>query len=758
MSTREPVAEHGKRLRAEVSEERWRRIVDEADERAAVMDTVTAHREAAGLSWRESVATAAPEVPWPTFVYWRRHYKQRTGPTWERLLDGRVPPDTSIPEDVELAACLLRQLDPDIGVAAARKHLVRRFGEHKGHVSDTWLKRVWHDAGLNRPAGATGGKRHAGMEVEQFHGGAGLALLGAAEAELGTTRKLAEAMLAAGKRNAEAQGSADAVDDTENRDERGRFTADYNKRRRADTAPGEADARWGTDASKAARRDLTKLRTVRSKPAALTGQLLAMGATPLLTERRGFDGLDGPAGEWLGVWGGTAWMPTTLDKRLAELSLLDVGDDAWRSHTASWSKLTERWRAEDQPSWIRSVVYVDGTADPYWTRMFAASGKVSRVGRVMPCLTRIAIHSGRGVPLLVETHAGAASLKKRLLPMLERLDRAVGPTADVDRLTLVDSELGTAGSVWAMHAQTGMLFVTVLKGATLDGAAISGEGPWQDFRERDQVRNVEVLLKGKGAPAEGFRIRGVQMHRADGRRPQSTVFATNAHGDDLSPVEVASWYRHRWPRQEQHCATGRNGGGLNRSHGYGGEYVTYVALQDKQARAERSVAHAAHRRELAEQTRDELAGALAEAPARTRKQVLTLADRALAARDKEHRKREKTRTRVDTLPGEIYVRDTRRDSIMTCLKLNVLSLLEFVMQEYFGGVAMTWRTFIEQFVALPVEVRSNKRRCVYAIKANRRQPERMAQLRRAVEEINGREIRRGKQLLVFELCEDPETG
>ena len=394
----------------------------------------------------------------------------------------------------------------------------------------------------------------------------------------------------------------------------------------------------------------------------------------------------------------------------------------------------------------------------YAPRMFAASGKVSRVGRVMPCLTRIAIHSGEGVPLLVETHAGAASLKKRLLPMLEQLDRAVGPGADVGRLTLVDSELGTAGAIWAMHEQTEMLFVTVLKGAVFKGAQISDHGTWQPFRERDKVRDVEVHLRGKNAPDEGIRIRGVQMHRGDGRRPQTTLFATNASTEDLPPPEVASWYLGRWPKQEQLFATGRNGGGLNRSHGYGGEYVTHVALEDKRGRAERSVQYATRRHERAEQTRDDLAQALVDIPAKARKQALTLAERAVADRDRDQQRREQTKARVDTLPCDIYVRDTGRDSVMTCLKLNVLSLLEFVMQEYFGGVAMHWRTFIEQFVGLPVEVRSNKRRCVYVIETNRRQPERMAQLRRAVEEINRRKIRRGKQLLVFELDDDPAPG
>ena len=39
----------------------------------------------------------------------------------------------------------------------------------------------------------------------------------------------------------------------------------------------------------------------------------------------------------------------------------------------------------------------------------------------MPCLTRLAMMGGPGVPLAVETHAGAVPLTKTLLPFLDRM-------------------------------------------------------------------------------------------------------------------------------------------------------------------------------------------------------------------------------------------------------------------------------------------------------------------------------------------------
>ena len=79
------------------------------------------------------------------------------------------------------------------------------------------------------------------------------------------------------------------------------------------------------------------------------------------------NGLDGPAGEWLGVLGGHEYMPATLDKCLAELGLLDLGNAMWLRHAWQWSRVTNSWSAPG-PGWLQSVLYVDATADPHRAR------------------------------------------------------------------------------------------------------------------------------------------------------------------------------------------------------------------------------------------------------------------------------------------------------------------------------------------------------------------------------------------------------
>jgi hypothetical protein len=203
------------------------------------------------------------------------------------------------------------------------------------------------------------------------------------------------------------------------------LTKAYNEWQRQGVAAGTSDSRWRGDEAKAARRDLSQLATLKSRPEALASKMLCMGAMPLVTERRGFVGLEGPAGGWLEAAGIYPYMPRTLDKELAELGLLGVGDALWEAHACQWVEHARRWAADgpswlrtharrwaaDGPSWLRTAVYVDASLDPYWTRHFALSGKVSRVGRVMPALDRVALTSGPGVALVVETHAGTVSLK-----------------------------------------------------------------------------------------------------------------------------------------------------------------------------------------------------------------------------------------------------------------------------------------------------------------------------------------------------------
>ncbi len=750
----QPLTSIAQLLRQNTNEQRWQTLVHDANRRADVLNKVKEHHKDTGLSLRQCLPKVAPEIKWPTYVTWKRKHRSRNGPDWERLLDERLPPPPPpISSEIKQAACLLRRANRSINPDEARKLLSAQFGQN-GDISDASLRRIWAAADLTWEAPKDRAGQQPGEQVIHYNGGGGLVLIGAAETELNPTAELAKAVLEAGKEQAKTQGAVEvAKEQPGQRNRRGQFSSEYNQLWRNATPPGEPDGRLDSDEVKRTRRVLSVLPTLAHQEKTLASRLLCMGLVPLLTERRGFVGLEGPAGQWLEVLGSQAYMPRTLDKTLAELGLLGVDEALWQKHAKQWHEQSQKW-SKGGPDWLRWAVYVDATHDPYWTRHFAKSGKVSRVGRIMPCLTRVAITSGPGGPLVVETHAGTVSLTKRLVPLLLQLEQWVGK-GTAERMTIIDSEMATSALLWTLEQELKLLFVSVLKGKVLSSAVQKDHGPWEPFRHNNQVRSLKVVLKGKSVPEEGFEMRGVEMRRPGSRKARSTLFVTNSNGEQLVPTEVAAAYLSRWPNQEQLFRNCRNGGGLNRSHGYGGQHVTNVTFRTKVDRASRSLNRAKDQLSDAEEFRDILDSTTAKL-GKSDKQQKRIEDKAIGDVSKAQKAVEAAQSEVVDkckMPQEIYARDTTRDNIMTCLKLNMLLLVEYVLKEYFGGYRMELRTFIEQYVMLAVTVRTTESRVLYQLHSNPRQPQRMQQLQVACEELNKRRVRRGKRLLCFEVIE-----
>lgn len=735
-------------LQSHLTPERWLRVEARARERVQILDDIAAAVNG-GASERGSLTEIAPGVHWSTYRNWKRLAREREGEPWERQLDVRNPPEPiQIRDDVRAAACLLRRLSPSIKAEDAQQHLIAQYGQ-MGAISATSLKRIWKEAGLQQPRG---GHRASGTSdsVSRLSGGAGLALLAAAAAETGIVDALGAAVLEGAEsltKETEQQQRNENTEDAR-RDGRGRITAAYNRAVRGD---GPRDPRLDSDAVKRARRPPKSASLLESKPETIGAKLFAIGASPLLTERRGFDGLEGPSGSWLAALGGHAYADTTLDKFLAELALVDAGEDLWRVHGQQWAQLTAPWREDEEaPWWLRYVVYVDGTQDPYWTHQFAASGKVSRVGRVMPCLARVALMGGPGVPLWVETYAGSVSLKKELLPFLARAREVLGD-GEVGRLTVVDAEMATIPLLKELSSRPDEWFVTVLKGGAAAAARRTEAGDWHDFRKSDSLREVAVHFEG-----EGLKLRGVEMIRKGSRNPTTTLFVTDASQEELTLEEVAESYLSRWPHQEQRFRDGRNGIGLEKSHGYGGELVQHIALATKQETAARQVERAGSRVEQAAEL-ERRAQAQLDAAQRggrkTARQLLQAAQRASREAARKLGQAEREQQRLATLPREIYVRDTGRDSIVTCAKLTVLMLLEFVLKEYLGGLRMEPRTFIELFVHTPVTIRESKRELHFELETNPRSPVSDQRLRAACAEINRRQLKRSGKRMRFTVAE-----
>lgn len=736
-----PVTERGCNLRTRVSKERWQELVLQAQERMEQVKAVKKLYKKGERSLDDCLGEAAPGVNRSTFLNWKRKLARRRGHEWERLLDARVPPSPPpIPEGVRLGGEMLRRANPTINCETARSHLVAQFGE-KGRICDTSLRQIWRQAGLRHP-----GDPSSFEKVQRFPGGALLALLGAAATESGVSQSLAEAALRAAHAAAAAQERPGQRDTTPGRDEHGRFTPIYNDACRDGVMEGQADARWHPDPVKRARRDLGALQLLNLTPETLGQRILAMGLTPLLTGLRGFDGVDNPRGRWLELAGGFPYRAATLDKTLAQLALLDTGEALWAKHGQIWVQKAHDW-AQGGPSWLSLICYVDITSEPHWTEFFSLAGKVSRTGRVMPCLQRVALMAGPGVPLLVATEAGTLSLKKTLFQMLRAAD-ALGQPLGGTRLTVVDAEAATTPILSVLVGLPGA-FITVLKGALRESAQVTGRSAWMPYRKRDKIREVKVVLTG------GMTLRGVEILRESSRHPHTTLLLTNASRKFLSTEQAADAYFSRWPHQEGGFRTWRNGAGLERTHGFSGEYVKHIALEDKLSTANARVEAACRKLEAAKEM---------AARAQDAKTGLTGTDYSKSARESAAqaatagKKAEDTLNaaksalkKVEAMPSVIRKRDTTRENIATVLKLSMLMLVEWVLREYFGGLQMELETLLETFLYLPTEVRTTRYRLRYRIETTGLPSKRADQLQKACEAVNERKIRRDGRLLRFEV-------
>ena len=731
-----------------------------AKERAGVVEAVLAEAGEDVEARRSSVRRHAPGMHWSTFRHCLRCHRDREGPDWERQLDMRLPDKGwEIPETWRVTVLTLGHQDPQPSFDKIRETLRALHGE-EASLCDNTLRKILREAGLWQPKP----RGDAAEKVTKLHGGGGLVLLAAANAESGAVRRLGKAVLELAAAQVPG-GGIERLEDDE-RDDHGRFTAEYNEVRHERYSSAMVDPFSHSVAVVRPERNLSELQVSAMRQETLENRLLTVMGYPLVTESRGMAGLDGPTGAWLASLSSFAYKAGSANKTLGELKLLGAAEAMWDAHAVTWTELSRRWAT---PGWSQLVAYVDTTQDPYWTERFAASGKVARTGRVQPCLSRVCLSTGPGVPIFTEVIAGAASLPEEMRKLLERADDLLGP-GELGRLTVVDAECGNSKVLRAFADSRERDVVTVLKGGLRRGRRLQELGPWLPFREQDRLR------EGRLKVADDLTVRVVMMEREGSRNPVQTWFATTAGPELLTTADVPEVYLSRWPHQEDLFRRGRDGVGLDRSHGYGVSTVQNLAVLTKREKAGTAVQKLNEELRAAISTRldaqlavDSGTALLSERKAsgeqvdRRSKTALRRAREHHTESNKQVREVERKRSKAlteqrkqETMPNEIYVRDTALDAVTTCLKMTLLALLEFVCQEYFDGRRIMPRTFADRLVPLPVTIRERQHEIIYEVEANPRDPETMALLASAFDIINKRQLRLGKRRLTARICEDPE--
>ncbi len=184
--------------------------------------------------------------------------------------------------------------------------------------------------------------------------------------------------------------------------------------------------------------------------------------------------------------------------------------------------------------------------------------------------------------------------------------------------------------------------------------------------------------------------------------------------------------------------------------------MTHVAVVTAQEKAQRRLAKADKRAAAVEERRKQakaLLSATAKEHRAAAREHLSHAEAEVRRAAKDLQAAKDEAQRLATTPREVYVRDTTRDAIVTCLKMTVLMLIEYVLKEYFGGLRMEARSFLEDYLWLPVTVRKTSRSIIYSIEGNTRSPEKLKHLRSACEEATRRGIKLDGRRLRFEVID-----
>jgi hypothetical protein len=452
----------------------------------------------------------------------------------------------------------------------------------------------------------------------------------------------------------------------------------------------------------------------------------------------------------------------------------------------------ERW----ERGYRASVIYIDNTSKPLWSKQYVKSAKVATTGRVQPALVSTYVHSGAGVPIHFETYSGTAPLAPRVLSLLRQVEAQ--SELPVGRLTVIDGECCSAGLLQAFKDE-GRDLVTPLPATIAKPERIRfdrGSAP-QPFRDGDTIREGTVELKDSHQRGVVVQARAIVIEHWE-QPGDWTALATLADREQWSMRQLATLYFERWPNQENFFRQGNQAVALQRVQGYGKRLVANTSvltkLDEQDARIERKrqrleqleeehqqrtaalqeLDKQQRRKERYAEKRQERVDSAMQAPRVTRKGQRALKELKeahvtlgeLAEQKKQlQAKREQLEQKLHKGQGqiqrweterakldsrrEILEADVSKDVLLTTLKLTLAMLAHFVVVEYFPNRPMLWATFLSRLALLPGRRETTTDAITTYIQTNPRDRELMASLEAACEIINQRQLNKGSRTLRF---------
>lgn len=635
-------------------------------------------------------------------------------------------------------------------------------------------------------------ERAAGEVVElPFAGGE---LLRAAELESGLLDALTDEVQAVAEEAKTASEGLTPVADTTHRDAKGHFTVTYNRRRKRKA--GETIASYLRAAEeKAEGRVPSWPRFVHERRETLLPKLWMLTLAPLVAGTKGWDALRAQEVAGLLPLTGFAYMPSTLAKMTSALAISGAGPRLLETVGTHWHGVAEqRW---EEPG-AMAALYVDNHAKEAWTSLFTMSGKVSRLNRVMPCITETYLHTGAGTPLVASVQSGGAPLAPRFMSLVESAEAKLdGGT--VRRAVVVDSE-GSTFDILSACTEAQRVIVTPLKPARMPSLELKyARGSYyRPYRDNDELRVGTGTLIHK---TSGRSLEVGVLHVRRPHRERDTVLLTTGLALGLEGRELADLYFARWPIQENAFKEGV-AVGINQHRGNSGRMVANVAVITELERLEARIkaglaeqqqlaqAKAAEEKTLLDARRTHARATSALATRRARLDALVAAGRRdgkqLGAAAIEHQaalqrtectaaafdaaqllvaKHAERAAALDGQLAEAAVRsaklehqrsirqlDVALDTVLTATKLSCALLITFALREYLSSAAMTPHTFGTRVFGIRGrrEVRPDEERVFFY--ENPRDPDINAALADACRRLNERNLTSKDRRLRYEMA------
>lgn len=733
-SPRTPTSE----IRKKLNPADWEKRMEDARQREAVISQVEAAR-AAGETSISARARIAPDVGRSTYQAWRRRYETMG---LEGLIDHHcVQEPTKVTPVIRAAILAMREADPDIDVERIVEVVARRHGVT---ISDSWVRKLLAQAGLNRPHG---GKRRQTVARELHFAGGIFPLL--ADMRLGLSERLTDRIIAL--RKTLPDPAEERPVDRGGRDQAGRFAADWSERLRKEE--GHLGPAFRSVEETREEQDLARRRLASEQRPTIARKMRAMLFLPALTENgRTIELRDYRGGYGVAEFAGTLLRGETLDRFARDCKYLGVAESMMECQAGTWLDWERQAFGDAVDSPAAAMIFVDGVSKGHWTQYYSKCGKVSNTGRVMPCLDMVMVHTGMGTPIYWQTFGGHASLVTQTLPLLGRLEQVVGEGWFADKLVVIDREGDSVGLFKQFDApEPGKrLFLTRLdddRVRSLDD--VEELGPWEVWRGNEEAASGWAWLNDSKAPTEPYRVRVVVLRKPG--REGFRCLGTNAPPERFGAGFLAKAYFSRWPKQEGVFRELNQSVRFKRIHGYGRRLVQNVVvlgdLDDRQAtlekmreRLERKKQEAAKLRQqlikakrtrnaaIARQSRQEdfLAEEM-ESPYLDRGALQHHFDKSLEAREQQgeaiekiakveqkHRLAAAAVAKIeDRIPGleaeieklqgrkEIYQPDVELDTFFAGCKLGFVLLIQAALSMFFPGLKISLHGFIRYIFSLP---------------------------------------------------------